>query len=98
MISYRGEVVTLGGCARDLLSLKRGDSTWRLERTGRDHSEKEAADVREVGHSPGLHLRHRAGLEELAHEPKSDQPCGRNESDPHEQEESQDSADPIPWI
>lgn len=54
----------LGYCNRHDESLNLiiqcGDSTPILEQARHDSSEDKAADVRQVGHASGLHLRHGA--------------------------------------
>jgi hypothetical protein len=59
------------------------DSTRIFEQTCRDSPKDEAADVRQVRHASGLHLRYRPGIEELGEEPKADQECSRDEGNPH---------------
>lgn len=75
-----------------------GEAARALPEARGDHSEEKAADMRNVGHAPGLHLRHQADVEELDEKPEADKDRGGNERDAHKDEDDENGADAIARI
>src|SRR5690349_2719919 len=74
------------------------DSTPALEQTCRGSSEDKAANMRQVCHAAGLHMRDSARVEELSEKPKTNQEGRRDEPNSREHEYKQKGANLIPRI
>ena len=65
---------------------------------GRHSSEDKPSDVCQVSHTPGLYLRDGPGVHQLHEEPDTNQERGRDERDPHENEDEKNCFNAIPRV
>ena len=78
--------------------MRPGHSARAFEDARCDHSKEKTADVRQIRHAAGSHIRDRAGVNHLDEEPEADEQCRRDPCDANKNEDDENRANPVARI